>query len=137
LKAKRPAFTSLGTIESDSETQYRYRINRSILLDTARCCTHPSISSKFEKNRAVSRLGFICAELDNHPKRTESLTGASFSVQSIGEEYVTIVLRASLLKPLGIALKASDNPAVASWGLTCLSDYDKWKAAGGAVTRQG
>ena len=129
IQPNRAAFISLGTFRNNGkgETKYYYRINRSILLEVAKLCTSPLWKNPTE-NRAITRFGFLCAEFGLGDGRRPHI-GRSFSIREVGDDYLTVEFNASLLRPLGIILKASTNPAVASWGLTCLSDYDGWIAA--------
>jgi hypothetical protein len=106
------------------EPQFQYDLSIGLLPEIARLCLP---SSDQQQNAAIFKLATTLQRVAEGS--IENVEGRSFSVTDITDEYVKLTINASLLRPLGIDLKASDNKAVASFGLRCLSDYDSWQGA--------
>ena len=127
-KNRTPAFVVYGIQPRKrgmQEPQFQYDLSRGLLPEIVRICL-PDSSSE-QKNAAIFKLATTFRDIIDGA--TENVEGRSFSVTDINEEYVKLTINASLLRPLGIDLKASPNKAVASFGLRCLSDYDSWQGA--------
>lgn len=98
------------------ELRAQVQLSRGLLLDIATSCIK---GQQGDTNKAITRLGFQCAELSNHPDRIENVVGKSFSFTEIGEETVLLSLNVSLLPELHDLLIMSPNTAVAALGYQC------------------
>lgn len=124
---KLPAFVRYGIVprsKTRQEPQFRYDIGRTMLPEIAALIL--SAAHDYPKNPALIKLGFTLQRIVDLTEVSD-IKGKSFSVTDISPQYVKLTVNASLLRPMGIDLKASANRAVASFGLSCLTDYDRWQ----------